>query len=414
MAVLSYSTIANIFKIIQPEGFESGVLEVSPLLGMAPKKTDFYGSSKQLDWLIDRGGGVSSKFTVSQAQAGVPVHKKPQITRSRLYCVRQINNEDLEATQNNAGALVQLLKHASETATEELKYRAGSLLHGDGSGAIGQIATGSNTGTATITLADPTTVCNFRVGGRYCAFTTVAGGLLASGAVVTLTGVNEDTGALTASGNWTAGITGVAAGDYLVPEGDFNDVPKGLDGWNPITLPAVGGGDNWFGVDRGGSVAMCGGRFAPSTGTITEVLKASLSRHARQGGNHDTLLLNPEDWANLEAESNNWQRINKNAVGSNGKEIASIGFNALVLNGPKGAVNVFSDPFRPRYHAKLLKMSSIEIWSLGEMFKLIRHGMGEGGATPLANADGIELRFGGYWNTAVKRPRDLMDITIPA
>lgn len=411
MAVITLSNIANFFKTIQPEGFEAGVLSVSPVLGLMTKKTDFFGSVKQLDWMIDRGGGASASFASAQTNAGVPSHLKPNVTRGRLYVVRQLSNEAIEAARNVKGAIGDLLIHTKELATEDLRYRAGSLLYGDGTGSIGRISATSNVTTATITLSDPTQVVNFRIGQVLNTFT--AGDSAVNAGNCTLTGVNEDTGQLTLATHWDDTSTGVAAGDYLVPVGDYNDVPRGMFFWNPATLPTYGDGNSCFGVDRGGSVAMCGGRYAPSTGSIDEVIKEAFARHVQQGGHHDSLILNPMDWGSLEKQSNNWQRINKNAVGSNGKEIASIGFQALVMNSPNGPVNVYSDPFMPRYKAKLTKMSSWELWSLGEAFRLITNGMGEGGATALASADGIELRFGGYWQPVLKRPRDCMDITIP-
>ena len=410
MALITLSTIANIFKTIQPEGFESGVIGVSPTLGLMTKKTDFYGNVKQLDWLIDRGGGAGSDFATAQTNGGTPNHQKPNITRSRLYAVRQVSNEAILASKKDSGALVNLLKHILETATEELRYRAGSLILGDGTGAIGQISAGSTVGNATITLADPTQVVNFRVGQVLATFT--AGDSVVNTGDVTLTAVNEDTGDLTVSSNWAAQSSGVAAGDYIVPKLDYLSVPVGMFFWNPPTPNTFT--NSCFGVTRAaGTNTMNGSRYAPSSGSIDEVIKDAMSRHAMQGGEHDSLILNPLDWASLEKQSNNWQRINKNAVGSNGKEIASIGFNALVMNSPKGAVNVYSDPFMPRYKGKLTKMSSWELWSLEEAFGLIKEGMGEGGGTPISNADGIELRFGGYWQTVLRRPRDSMDITFP-
>lgn len=406
MAVISLATIAEIFKILNPDGIESLVLPASPTLGLVSKWNQFYGESKRLDWMIDAGGGAHSTFSVAQAQAGVPIHKRPNVTRSRLYAVRQIERETLLASKKDQGALVAALKHAVETATDELKKRSGSLLLGDGTGQIGQISATSTVGNATITLADPQMVINFRVGGVYNTFT--AGDAAVNAGDVTLTAINEDTGELTVATNWGAQSAGVAASDYIVPKGDYNNVPKGMFAWNPITLPAVGGGDNFFGVDRGGSAAMCGQRMTGG-GTIDEVLTEALAKHR---GDHDSILLNPIDWGSLSKQSTNWQRINKNAIGANGKPIASIGYQALVMNGPKGAVNVYSEPYMRQGYSKLTKMSDWEMWSLESPFDLIREGMGNEGAMPLANADGIELRFGGYWNFVTKNPRNTMHVTL--
>lgn len=410
MAILTLSAIANFYKVLQPEGMESLVLPVSPFLGQIRKWTEFYGSVKQLAWLINRGSGVSYDFATAQTNAGTPSYLKPNITRSRLYCVRRIDNEALESSQSSAGALKDLLVEQRDLAMQELKYRASSVVLGNGTGAVGQISSGSNVGTATITLADITQIRNIAIGMILNTFT--AGDSAVNTGDCTVTGVNEETGTVTLGGNWSAASSGVAAGDYLVPKGDYNVVPKGVFGWVPTTLPAVGGGDSWFGVDRGGSIAMAGCRYAPTSGTPMEVLLNALHLHDRLGGKHDAIFANPMDLGNITKEATNLQRINTNAVGSNGKQIASVSYQAVVLNGPQGAVNVFSEPNIPRYQPLVTRVSSWELWSLHEAFRLLTRGTA-GGEIPIYNADGIELRFGGYWNLINKVPRDSMVVTLP-
>lgn len=408
---ITISAIANFYKTIQPEGMESLVLPVSPFLGRIRKRTDFYGSVKQLAWLINRGGGVSQSFAVAQAAAGTPNYQKPNITRSRLYCVRQIDNESLEASQSNAGALKDLLVEQRDLAMQVLKYRAASVVLGDGTGAVGQISSGSNVGTATITLSDITQIRNIAVGDVLNTFT--AGDSAVNTGDCTVTAVNEETGTVTLGGNWSAASSGVAAGDYLVPKGDYLTVPKGVFGWIPTTLPSVGGGDSWFGVDRGGSIAMAGCRYAPSSGTPGEVLMNALYLHDRLGGKPTDVYVNPMDLGNVTKEFTNLQRINTNAIGSNGKPIASVSYQALVLNGPNGAMNVFSEPNMPRYRALITDPNQWEIWALNEAFRLLTRG-NNGGEMQIYNADGIELRFGGYWNQITKVPRDSMVVTLPS
>jgi hypothetical protein len=409
---LSLAAIPNLFKTLYPDGIESLVIAESPTLGLIQKNgkafKGFAGAGKELDWRIANGGQASPTFATAQSNAGVSTHQKPYITRAPLYVVRQIDHQSMEASESNAGALITLLKEATTTAMDELRRRAGSVLLGDGTGAIGQISATSNVATTTITLADPAQVVNFFVGQRVSCFTA---GDAAASTVLTVTVVDEDTGNITLGAAWNTMTPAAAALDYIVPESDYKLVAKGLFAWNPPTLPTTS--DNFFGLDRSYSVPMCGCRYAPTTGSIDEVFKDAMARHARQGGDHDTLIVAPDDWSSLEKQSNNWQRINKNAVGTNGKEIASIGFNALVMNGPKGPVNVFSDPYMPRYKAKLIKLASVELWSLNDPFRLLTAGAPNDGMLRLAASDASELRYGGYWNIAIRRPRDLMDITIP-
>src|SRR3990172_8183140 len=95
----------------------------------------------------------------------------------------------------------------------------------------------------------------------------------------------------------------------------------------------------------------------------------ALHLHSNFGGEHDTAIMNPIDLGNLIQQANTLQRINENAVGSNGKKIADLSFEGIVLNGPKGKVSVYADEYMPRYKAKVYNRKTCEIWSLKEMFR---------------------------------------------
>jgi len=408
--MITISAIANFYKTVQPEGMEVLVYPVSPFLGLIKKWTEFYGSAKQLAWLVNRGGGASVSFSTAQAASGTPNYQRPSITRSRLYVVRQIGNEDIEASQSNAGALRDLLVEQRDLAMQDLKFRAASIVLGNGTGAVARISSGSNVGTATITLDDITQIRNIIVGNVYNTFT--AGDSAVNTGDCTVTSIDEEAGTVTLGGNWSAASSGVAAGDYIVPKSDYNAVPKGVFSWNPVTLPSVGGGDSFFGVDRGGSIGMAGCRYAPSAGTPLEVVINALHLHDRYGGKHDSVFLNPMDLGNITKEATNLQRINTNAIGSNGKQIASISYQAVVVNGPQGPVNLYSEPNIPRYQPLVTRVGAWELWSLNEAFRLLTRGT-NGGELAIYNADGIELRFGGYWNQICRVPRDSMVVTLP-
>jgi hypothetical protein len=418
---MAYSTItlANIYKKLYPEGIEHLVLAESPTLGLMPKWAKMFGDGKELAWRVNNGGQVSASFSVAQARTGQSTINKPLIKRKALYITKTLDHESLEAAENNSGALVDLVEEATNNAMDELKRTAGQLIIGDkyngsATGAIGRISAGSNVGTATITLDDPTMINNFYPGQTLCAFDAPANALRSAGAVVTVSSIDEEAGTITATGNWSAGIAAVAASDYIVPEGNYKAVQAGMFAWNPATLIAAGAGDSFFTVDRGGSIAMQGCRYAPAAGSVDEVLIAALHLHDAHGGRNDTTIMNPIDFGNLIQQSNTLQRINENAVGSNGKKIADLSFEGIVLNGPRGKVAVYSDPYMPRYKAKIYKRSDFRILTMKEMFRLLVKGANSEGMVRTSNADSSELRFGGYWNTALDCPRNMMDVTIPA
>lgn len=417
MAELNLTTVAGIYNRIYPDGIESLFFDNMPLLGMMNKDIKVFdglgGSGKELCWEINAGTGASGSYAVAYAQPGNESFARPFVTRGRLFATRQLSHEAWRASKGNGKALVELVKQAVKGATYELKHRASSVLTGGLGSSIGRISATSNVATPTITLSDPSEVVKFKPNQRLQAFNTVGGGLLNAGAVVTLTaqGVNYDTGQLTATGNWSAAIAAIAAGDYLIPEGDFGTVPVGMDAWNPETLIAVGGGDNFFGVDRGGSVPMQGTRMVATAGTIDEIIVNASARHYHIGGNSNIALVNPLDYATL--KQSQFQTIVKNAMGSNGKPIASVSYSGVVVHGANGNIDVFPEPMIKRGRIRLTNLDSWKIWSLGQPFDRMTEGMGNDGALRLAGQDASYMVFGGYWNIVCERPIDSMIITLP-
>jgi hypothetical protein len=417
MAELNLTTVAGIYNRLYPNGIESLILGTSPTLGLVGKDIKVFdglgGSGKELLWEVNAGTGASGSYAVAYAQPGNETFAKPFVTRGRLFATRQLSHEAWRAAKGNGRALTDLVKQAVKGATYELKHRASSVLTGGLGGSIGRISATSNVSIATITLSDPSECVKFKPNQRLQAFTTVAGGLLNAGAVVTLTaaGVNYDTGVLTATTHWDDSIAAIAAGDYLIPEGDFGTVPVGMDGWNPTTLIAAGAGDNWFGVDRGGSVPMQGTRMVVTAGTIDEAIVQAAARHYSIGGVHDTALCNPLDFATMKQDQ--FSVIVKNAIGSDKKEIASVSYKGLEIQGPQGPIAAFADPFMKRGRVRLTRMSSWTLWSLGEMFGRMTEGMGSDGVLRLAGQDASYMVFGGYGNFVCERPLDSVIVTLP-
>jgi len=417
MARLDTTVVAGLFNALYPDGIEELIMGESPILGMIGKEIDVWdglgGLSKDLLWDVALGTGASGSYAVAYANPGNNTYARPHVTRGRLFAVRQIDHESWRASKGNNRAYRDLVKEASKGAIRELKKRVSSLLPGNAGGVIGRISAGSNVGTATITLSDISQIINFGPSMRVQAVDPATMTLRSAGAVATLTatGINFDTGELTFTGNLTAAIAAAVASDYLVPEGDLGNVPTNMEAWNPRTLIAVGAGDSFFGIDRGGNSLMQGFRWTATTGTIDEIAVEAAARHQSMGGEHDTLLINPRDMATLNL--NLFKAITVNAQSSRGKELATVAYDGIIIKTGKGDIKAFSDPFQPRGRMRLTRMGSWKIWSLGEMFGLMDEGMGKDGMLRIAGADASYMVFGGAWQMVNECPRDSFNIGLP-
>lgn len=109
----------------------------------------------------------------------------------------------------------------------------------------------AGTGTPTITLWRPKDAALFTAGEVIVACTSdgVTRGSQRAGSV-TLASVDYVNGTLTATGNWTAGIAAIAAGDYLFKSGEFQNANVRLE-------HRLGKTPTWWWVARVAKGSVC-------------------------------------------------------------------------------------------------------------------------------------------------------------
>lgn len=406
MASFNLTTAIEITKRLYPDGLESILYEMSPTYGLLKKWDKFYGEGKFLSWMFAPGAGGSHDFATAQANKTASAFKRPFITRTSDYSLVSMDEEWLEASENDKGAVVEGFKVSMDSALYQINHSISSQFFGNGGGSRGKLASGSVAGT-TLTLENPQQAVNFHKG-MYLQSSATDG---LSGAVragrVQLAAVNRATGVLTATGNWNAGIGAIVNTDYLFREGDFGFGLKGLSAWNPPTAPT--GGDSFFGIDRSDDPEwLAGQRYAPTTGNYEEILiDACALTWQIGGGKVSHAIMNPIDWANLVKEVGSKNVVNVPSTKP------TIGYKALELyTGTGDSVKVIGDPFCPRYRAHLLNLSTWEIWSLKAVPRILN---GDGNETLREpNADARELRVGGRLQVVCTAPQQNCVVTLPA
>jgi len=314
------------------------------------------------------------------------------LTRAKDYSIASIDNETLEASKGNANAFMEAATVEIDGAMQSITRSLAVALYGTGSGSIGQ-ASASVTGTS-LQLSQPDDVTNFEVGMTLVFSTANGGGALKSGSV-SVVGVNRDSGLLTVSAlTAIAGGAGVAANDFIFVAGDYDLKIKGLRAWVPDSAPSSAA---FFSVDRTADVTRLGGiRYDGSSQPIEEALISAASRVAREGGKPTHCFMNYSDFANLEK-----------ALGSKVQYIdlkvkADIGFRGIMVNGPRGPINVVPDQNCPAGRAFMLQMDVWKIYSLGKCPKILD----ADGLKMLreSTADAVQLRVGYYAQLGCRAP----------
>lgn len=375
---------------------ENMVYKNNPLLAMMPKMEQFGGKNLPIPIIYGNPQGRSAVFSTAQANKTSSQLKDFVLTRSRDYSLASIDNETLEASKGNANAFLEAATVEIDGAIQSITRSLAIALYGTGSGSIGQ-ASNSTTGTS-ITLADVEEVTNFEVGMELVFSTANGGGSIKSGSI-SVVGVDRDSGILTVdAASAIDGGTGVAANDYIFVEGDYDAKVKGLRAWLPDSAPTSG--DNFFSVDRSADATRLGGlRVDGSALPIEEALVKAANRVGREGGNPDYVFMSFSKYNDLvNALGSKVQYISEQVKAGNGY----VGFQAIQIHGPRGAIKVVPDQNCPSDRAFMLQMNVWKIYSLGKCprildtdgLKMLRE----------SSADALEVRVGYYAQLGCRAP----------
>jgi hypothetical protein len=388
---LDLTSFAPALKQYYTKGFmQNLVYKNNPMLALLPKYTDFVGANMPVPVIYGNPTGRSAGFATAQANKNNSNLKGFTVTRSKDYSLASIDNETLEASQNDRGAFMKAVTVEVDGAIQAATRSLATALYRDGTGAIGRI-NATVTGT-TLTLATAQDIVNFEVGMKI----NFTGDLSATraGGPLTINSVNRSAGSMVVSANLNT-ISGLTAADYIFVEGDLNQKVKGLDAWLPSSVTAT----SFFGVDRTADSTRLGGvRYDGSSQPIEEALVDSLSLLEREGGSPDYCFMSFANLSNL-----------KKALGSKVQYVdvdagyeAKLSFKGVMIDGNKKPVICIGDQNCPAAVAYFIQMDSWGLYSLGDAPRILD----SDGNKMLreASSDAVEVRVGYYAQLACSAP----------
>jgi hypothetical protein len=195
-----------------------------------------------------------------------------------------------------------------------------------------------------------------------------------NGDAQTVSAVDRDAGTVTMDVDVTALSTAWAAADELFREG----------------------ATAFFGVDRSVDTQRLGGvRYSGSGVPLHEALVNGQTAISKWGGRPTHVFIAFDRMREL-----------INLLGSKVEytehKVADIGFEGIVVRGPRGKMTVFADINCPPNHAYLLTLSDWKLKSLNAAPHILKYK--GSGYLHEATADGIEIRVGLYGNVMTKAP----------
>lgn len=408
MTAFTPSTAVELLERLYPDGVDDILYKESPAWGMLHKWKNFGGEAKFLVWKFATGGGHSKDFAAAQAGKGVSSFSRPLITRTKEYALASMDGEMLEAADGNAGALADVFKVAMDDALYNIQRALSFQLFRNGGGARARLATSSSgVGTNTVTLTSDSSMQGLEKGMWVQAASTdgTSGSVLPN--AVLITGIDREARTLTISGAaWNVQIPTITDGYYLFRRGDFGGVIKGFQAWVPDAAPSPG--ENFFGIDRSSDTRLFGLRHAPTSGNIEEVLINASAIAQDNGSRPDLVILNPRDMANFVNQLGSKRTI---PIDARSADKPTVGYRGVMIHGAAGELTVLSDPMCQRYKAWMLTQKTWEVWSLGEVPRVLRRDGNE--SLREASADADELRLGAYLQVVCTNPNANVNITLP-
>ena len=375
--------------------------EHNPLYALMPKYEKFGGDGMPVPLIVTGPQRRSATFGTGQANTSTSVMRQFFLTRVKDYSFAAIQHEAIRASAGNADAFVRYASNEIDGAIHSLKRSLAVAMYRDGSGQIGTINSSNPAdGATSFTLATPADIVNFEVG-MDIVFAADGTSALRSGGAETITAVDRVAGTISC----TALHADVAACDAVFQSGDYVSASdrlkiRGLEAWVPessstLTASAT---KTLFGVDRSVDTTRLGGnRFDVSALPIEESLIEGASLVAREGGAPDHIFMDFASYSNLEKALGSKVQYDKVSTSD-----ASIGFDALVLNGPRGHMKVIPDHNAQPNVAWMLQMNTWTLNSLGAAVSILD--LDGQNMLRVTDADAYETRIGFYGNVSCNAP----------
>ena len=162
---LNLTNFAPMLKTLYPKKrVENLVYADRPLLAWLPKSDTFYGENKKVPLIYGNPNGRSATFATAQGNKTNTKSAAFLVERVRNYQLISIDNETIEASQNDAGAFASARQVEIDGAFQNISNDMAADVVGTGSGSRGALASTQNVALSTVTLATPEDIVKIEVG----------------------------------------------------------------------------------------------------------------------------------------------------------------------------------------------------------------------------------------------------------
>jgi hypothetical protein len=405
MSLPVISAVNAAMKYLYPKGEpRKAIQSTRELQKRLSKDTGFGGEWAYVPIQHGDAQGIGTSVALAQSAVTETQFKRFQLTRVKHYAVARIDGELMEAAASRGeGSLVDMWKATLDSTLNKSLSHQATMLYGNGSGALGQIASGYNS--TTVTLAAGTNMNYFdRLATLGAISTNTYSATVRSGSAQ-CTGIDRQNRTLTFAAAPNTTIAALVDGDYFVYAGDGSSsgTAKVITGLGKYV---DGASTTIFNLDRSEDPSHLSGTVFDATGYAREdaLAEATANVGALGCGYPGVAFMHNSDVAALKRSIGSKMTLERSS-----SSVGKGGYSSVVIEGENGPLEIVTDPFAPIGTVFLLKMDDVDLYSLNGA-PHIKKDDGQNYAR-LAADDAIEARWAFYGNLRMKNPAPMVKIT---
>lgn len=253
-------------------------------------------------------GGSSATWSKAKTNGTASRMSKLNITRISMFQRIGVDLHLFSSAKKSDESIVKITTEF-DNGFKELSAKIERRLFRSSSGKIGKVATTTTVSGATIILTDKADAFNFQPGDKLNFCATETGSSVRSGGtlsgILTVSSVDTDAGTILTAGSDMNAEAGVATGDFIYQDGDYDLCISGLESWlpgDPSTRATVLG-TSFFGLTRSTSPQKLGGVFvngATLGGDINDIFIKLAAELSKFGGEPDLVIMPIDAFTDLQ------------------------------------------------------------------------------------------------------------------
>lgn len=374
----------SVYKLIRNlwprEALADQIYRGSPLLGMIPKDTNFGEKIRFVSVGTSPPQGIAAGFGQAKTNKTPSTAEEFQVVTTPFYGAFSIAGDLYRRYKQtgNKALLVDPMARDSKNLMRQMKNDLSSYLWGNGGGALGRILSTSNLATQTITLDTGADRRRIVKGMTLWAATTdgTSGSILPGYVTVASVGGTASAPTITINeSSWSGQISGLTTTSYLFRAGSVgtgaggDGILNGFEAWNPSHSGSPG---TFLGVNRNNApYQLAGEQLVATTKSPRQRIALAAQIQADTGMADGRLVyaMSTRNWNNLFFELSSAGALVQTKAPSApiGSMKIGVDYEAIMVTGPAGKIEVVADPWAPDNVERLLNLDTWTLASCGDL-----------------------------------------------